>query len=204
MRSVDFKWENPLVWVFMGCVLALSVLTPCIARSASFEEGSKIAIILNSDIYVMDPDGGNMRQLTHDLEFVRFPAWSPDGKKIAFASGRRWNYTEIYVMNADGTNLKKITNYPNPDFSPHWSPDGKRIVFLSHRFHYGEHIYVMNADGTLPTKLSDRHSNGSPTWSPDGKKILFSSFRDWNREIYVMNADGTGVVRLTYRPEADT
>jgi TolB protein len=60
------------------------------------------------------------------------PAWSPDGKRIAFTSGRDGNH-EIYVCNADGGNLQRVTNHPARDDYPIWHPDGKRLVIVSHR-----------------------------------------------------------------------
>ena len=70
-----------------------------------------------------------------------WPAWSPDGKRIAFTSNRDGNY-EIYVMNADGTGLRNLTRHPAQDNYAAWSPDGKRIAFISNR-DGGHDVYVM-------------------------------------------------------------
>ncbi|MBM3239583.1 hypothetical protein FJZ31_25125, partial [Candidatus Poribacteria bacterium] len=93
------------------------------------------------------------------------PSWSPDGKKIAFASYRDGN-GEIYVMNADGTNPIRLTNHPTTDWNPCWSPDGTKIAFASMRD--GDYqIYVMNADGTNIVKLTNPPGeNDNPSWSP--------------------------------------
>ena len=61
-----------------------------------------------------------------------WPAWSPDGKRIAFTSNRDGNY-EIYVMNADGTGLRNLTQPPGAGQLRAWSPDGKRLAFISNR-----------------------------------------------------------------------
>lgn len=78
-----------------------------------------------------------------------WPTWSPDGRKIAFASERDGN-SEIYVMNADGSNVTRLTD-AGGNF-PAWSPDGRRIAFASGG---GPDIYVMNADGSIVTRLTD-------------------------------------------------
>ena len=84
------------------------------------------------EIYVMNADGSNVVQLTHNSAADEYPVWSPDGKQIAFKSNRDGNF-EIYVMDADGTNQKRLTNHPSNDEDPAWSPDGKHIVFHSDR-----------------------------------------------------------------------
>jgi Tol biopolymer transport system component len=146
----------------------------------------------NSQIFVMNPDGTGVQQLTDTPTDSFSPVWSPDGSKIAFTSNRDGKY-QIYVMNADGSGAYQVTS-GTEDFSPDWSPDGSKIVYSREALW----IAVMNADGTGTSKDLTTLENHSPSWSPDGSKIAFSSNRDGKWEIYVMNADGTGVAtRLT-------
>ncbi len=164
------------------------------------------------NIFIMDADGGNLRDLTnHDAE-DRSPDWSPDGRQIAFASNRNRDWErfdrggnwEVYVMNTDGANPINLTNNLAWDSSPDWSPDGRRIAFTSNRDGNSE-VYVMNADGTNPINLTNHlASDGSPDWSPDGNQIAFQSDRDGNWEVYVMNADGANPINLTNHPAWDS
>ena len=92
--------------------------------------------LFHSDIWVMDADGGNPRNLTNHHAQDSSPDWSPDGMQIAFYSDRNrdWEFDvqkknwEGYVMNADGTNLINLTNHPAADGGPVWSPDGRQIA----------------------------------------------------------------------------
>ncbi len=144
-------------------------------------------------LYAMKADGSEQTRLTnkHGL----FPAWSPDGGRIAFTSTRHGN-AEVYVMKTDGSNLKRLTSTARVDSSPAWSPDGRRIAFESQRDGNFE-IYSMNADGSNQTRLTnDPNPQVVPTWSPDGDRIAYTYGRLPRLEIHVMNADGSNQKRL--------
>lgn len=152
----------------------------------------------NSEIYVVNVDATGLQRLTNNAGRDLDPAWSPDGKRIAFASDRAGTGAgdlDIYVMDADGSNVVRRTQTGRSNTSPAWSPDGTKIAFSSLRDgQYG--IYVMSVDGDWanPTRVGfDRGWNADPAWSPDGERIAFVS--DWRAfdmvyDLYVVSADG--------------
>ena len=90
----------------------------------------------------MNAEGGELKKLT-DGEFLdAWPAWRPEGTKIAFVSNRLGNY-DLWLMDPDGKNLTNLTNNPAQDTSPAWHPEGKKLAFISTR-HGGSDIYVID------------------------------------------------------------
>ncbi len=142
----------------------------------------------SDDICVMNVDGTQRVRITDGQGINASPAWSPDGKQIAFLSNRDGDW-DVYVINTDGTGLRRLTDNTARDASPDWSPDGKKIVYESE-----SQIFVIDADGGKPTKLTQNaFQNGSPAWSPRGDKIAYGS----NTQIWVMDADGANPLQLT-------
>jgi TolB protein len=133
------------------------------------------------------------------------PAWSPDGKQIAFVSDRdqKQGVYDIYIMQVEGSNVRRLTSDTAIDYSPAWSPDGKRLAFRSH--HGGPaDIYVIHVDGSgLQDLTNNPAEDWAPSWSPDGALIAFQTDRDRDWEIYTMQADGAQQANLTNDPAAD-
>ena len=144
----------------------------------------------NMDIYLMNPDGSNVRRIVDDPEYDVGPQWSPDGRKIVFMTGRNGNW-DVYEMNADGTGQRNLTaDYDKSDGGPVWSIDGNHIAF-SRRIEGKEQIFVMDSDGgNLKRVTHNSANNGSPAWSSDGSKLVFQTDVDGNWEIYTMSVDG--------------
>ena len=123
----------------------------------------------NPNIFIMNADGTNQKQLTDNLNWNADPVWSPDGQKILYLyyqdSKRDKNY-EIYVVNINENDPINLTQNPAFDNSPSWSPDSKQIAFVSDR-DGNQEIYVMDADGSHLLRLTNNHvDDWGPVWRP--------------------------------------
>jgi Tol biopolymer transport system component len=150
----------------------------------------------DSNLFTMGADGSAQTAITALSGDELYPAWSPDGARVAFQQDAG-PQPEIWTALADGTDLRRLTNNADPDRHPAWSPDGTQIVFASDRSAGTSlsDLFVMNADGTGQVAITNTPTvdEDYPSWSPDGKKIAFS--RDG--EIATVTPAGTGLVTLT-------
>ena len=128
-------------------------------------DGRTIAYMSAHELWLMDADGGNQRQLTRAGELSEYPSWSPDGRALAF-SGHRGGDFEVLRIDAAGGEERNLTNTPGDDKWPAWSPDGKQIAYIS-----DDDVYVMAADGSGPRNVSKTPNlyENHPSWTPDGR-----------------------------------
>ena len=126
------------------------------------------------------------------------PAFSPDGKKIAFSSNRSGNL-EIWVCDSDGRNAFQLTSLGAPTAgSPKWSPDGKQIAFDTN-LGGAYHIYVVNTDGgRAQPRTTGATTDITPAWSADGQWLYFGSNRTGRMEVWKMPAGGGAAVQITH------
>lgn len=232
-----FCWGIPLIILLAACssgqasitqipnspndtaiptVEATQVIEPTTTSPAHSTEamGAMIAFYSdrdgNPEIYIMKPDGSEVRRLTNDPGFDDSPTISPDGSQVAFLTARHdpnprfpnLKY-EIYVINSDGSNLRRLTDTESAEDHPAWSPNGKKIMFDADYDGDGFYeIYTLDVDGSNLTRLTSSAANDQfADWSPDGSQIAFSSDRNGNWDIFVMDEDGGNQRPLTDSPE---
>jgi TolB protein len=163
---------------------------------------TKIAFIsrqnVSKELFVMDQNGSNVRQLTSDRSIALSPAWSPDSREIAITSYRDRN-PDLVTVSLNGGGRRLLSQQPGLNTAPAWSPDGSRLALTLTKDGNSE-IYTMNRNGSDFRRLTNHAAiDTSPTWSPTGRQIAFVSDRAGSPQIFIMDAEGSNVRRLTYQ-----
>lgn len=155
-------------------------------------------------IWTMEADGSNPRQLTHDPAAAQTPDWSPDGQHIAYDGGPNAN-SDIWVIPATGGEATPITTNEVQETAPAWSPTGERLAFMGKVDEHWQ-IFIVDADGSdLEQVTGGPTDHRYPRWHPDGQRILFNTLtREPDPQvgqIFIMNADGTNRRQITQEDE---
>ena len=143
-------------------------------------------------LWSVNTDGMDKKQLTQCSGISNWPSFTPDGKTIVFSNSRENNY-EVYSMSLDGSNDRRLTNNSLMDIRPVISPDGRQIAFVSTRAGSYE-IYVMNIDGTNIRRLTySEERDDYPAWHPNGRELVVVSERDGAFALYLLEVPSGAV-----------
>lgn len=163
-------------------------------------DGRTLAIDLQGSIWTLPVSGGAAKRITDVYGDTRQPAWSPDGKTIAYFAYRDGGYS-LWAMAPDGSDQRQLTLGPFDDREPAWSHDGTRIAFSSDRgdplgSDYNIWTYELRT-GELRQITKDPAEDFMPSWSPDDAEIAFASTRDARHSVWAVNAS-TGTERKVF------
>lgn len=149
------------------------------------------------ELQVADSDGVNPQTVATSNQPIMSPAWSPDGKQMAYVSfeGRK---AAIYVQTLATGARNRVAEFAGINGAPAWSPDGTRLALTLSKDGSPD-IYVLNIATRALTRITNSLSiDTEPTWSPDGNNIVFTSGRGGKPQLYMVSSQGGNEQRLTF------
>ena len=174
------------------------------------------------ELFRVKRDGTDVERLTENGDSIDFyPAWSPDGRRIAFLSdAERYDYDTrtwhsgwgLHTMAADGTDVRTVLGreFAVLHQPPQWSPDGQHLAVVRYMkvkmgsaeviSQSGRELYVVGADGAEPRRLADNVVSG-PSWSPDGQRLAYARANVDGVALYAVKSDGTDERWITDIPK---
>lgn len=154
--------------------------------------GTKIVFVRNSDIWKANADGSSAKVVRATSGLDGAPAFSPDGRKIAFDCTKT-AVSGICLMTSKGEHVQwLVKSSTDVNGEPVFSPNGKRIAFYRNTEDANSGIYSMRPDGTHVNQLtSNAEGDYDPDWSPDGSQLIFSRVSGADNLLFMMNANGT-------------
>jgi len=188
----------------LGHTLADDLIKSITGQNGVFR--TKIAMVCDrtgkKEIYTMNFDGSDLKQLTKHRSITLSPAWSPDGEKIAYSliakNKKNIKNTNLYELDLKTNMIHLLSDRHGINSGANYSPDGKKIA-LTMSFLGNPEIFTLNTADHTVTRLTNHPGlDVDPNWSPDGKYLSFVSSRHGASMIYRMNADGSNVQRLTF------
>ena len=179
-----------------------------IAFVTNRDERSKVQDLEgNTEVYIMNADGSDQRNISNHPGRDIHPNWSPDSRYLIFNSTRantarvmkhEFEDFDLYEADVVTGSIRRITNNLLTDTYASFSPDGKKIASRRVIDQENSEVFVMNRDGSNGINITSNDAfDAWPAWSPDGKYLLFSSDRSGSINLYRMKPDGTEVTNLT-------
>ncbi len=149
-------------------------------------------------LQVADADGYNPQTIVTSTEPLMSPAWSPDGRSLAYVSfeGRK---ASIYVQGVYTGQRQKVASFRGINGAPAWSPDGTKLALTLSKDGNPD-VYVLDLQNKSLLRLTNHYGiDTEPAWSPDGRFVVFTSSRGGQPQIYKVPALGGKVERVTYK-----
>jgi TolB protein len=186
-RVIAHKFADEIIFRLGGGI-------PGIAESQIYFVSSRTG---HKEIWVMDHDGANQRQITHLNSISLSPRISPDGSRLAFSSVTKSGW-DILMYSMDLNRLVGFPKFGGTNLSPAWSSDGTKLAFSSSRSGDPEIYTTDQSGGNVKRITSFKGPDVSPVWNrKTNAQIAWVSGRTGLPQIYTMEADGTNVQRLT-------
>jgi tricorn protease len=172
-----------------AALLAVALVLPPAVRAVDVHDtrmlrmpavsATHVAFIYADDLWVANLDGSNVRRLTSDVGIEAYPAFSPDGKTIAFSAQYEGN-ADVYTIPVEGGSPTRLTWHPGADIVRGWTPDGSAVVFSSGRSVFTnryQQLFTVPREGGFPTQLPI--PNGvEASYSPDGSRLAYTPIGD--------------------------
>jgi len=189
----------------LGLSIASDILLALTGDAGDFR--TRIAFVIKkksgSDIFTMNYDASDLKNMTNDHSIVAAPRWSPDGRYFAFTSYKNGR-PMVFLRHLKTGKEKTIASFSGLNLCGSFSPDGRKILLTLSK-DGNEEIYALDIETMHLNRLTNSFSiDVSPAWSPDGRKIAFVSNRSGSPQIFVMDADGSNVKRVTFEGNYNT